>query len=268
MTSAELSVRDLLTGVAILLGMVTTALAVLRQRRDDERRAISGQIYQTREQQLEAQIAMLTSQVDKLKRDIDGLTRLLTEKQVEIDRLYERIRQLERANTAPAARTRRPTLLVATANDAMLEEDVAALRGVRAFHLQVLRNATSRDLERTLERARAEGHPVQYLHLATHAGPQGMALADRAVNGIWLSEHVRGVEILVLLGCRSDYAGDLLSVVPAVVSMRDEISNSDARIFARAFWAAIGEGLAVEDALDRALERSPSAVGEMVELHL
>lgn len=215
----------------------------------------------------------LLNRVLILERDITSLTRMLTEKQNEIDRLTERIRQLERdVAQAPAAakpaRARKELLAVGLGEDAMLETDLAALRGVTAYQLAVMRNVKRADLEALLERHRANGSPIRLLHLSMHASHAGLAFADGLADGLWLSRHLAGVEVLVLAGCESDRVADLLNVVPAVVSMRGEIDNRDASIFCRAFWAAVAAGQDAQGAFDDALERSPSTVAEMVELHL
>lgn len=258
---------DPFSAAAVVLGIVAMIFAVRRQRRDDERQKLNGALYQSREQQLEARVALL-------ERDIAGLQRMLTEKQTEIDRLKERLRQLEHGAVAPAQtenppqRQRKNVLVVGVGSDAALEVDLAALRGVAGLQLAVLRNVSKSSLEALLERHRANGFPVRYLHLAVHASHEGLAFDDGLADGLWLSRHLAGVEVLVLAGCESDHVGDLLSVVPAVISMRDEIENRDASIFSRAFWTAIAQGLDVTAALDEALSRSPSQVSEMVELHL
>lgn len=228
------------------------------------RRSATLPAYVSREQELLAE-------VQRLRSDVAALQRMLTEKQTEIDQLTRRIMQLESAAVAkPAspARRRRDLLAVALGTDTTLEVDVAALRGVAAFQLAVLADAKRADLEALLERHRAAGNPVRFLHLGMHANHQGVAFADGLADGSWLSRNLAGVEVLVLAGCESDRVGDWLSVVPAVVSMRSRIDNRDASIFSRAFWTAIGQGQDVQAALDWALERSPSDVGEMVDLHL
>lgn len=244
---------------ALLLGLVAMLFAI---KRECNRPAVTV----SRE-------AELVKQVEQLRNDVAALQRMLTEKQTEIDQLTKRIWQLEQAAPAeqPAPKTpkaRKPLLAVAIGPDPMLEVDVAALRGIAAFQLAVLQNASKGDLEALLERHRAAGNPIRHLHIATHANHQGLAFAGGMADGLWLSKHLSGVQVLVLAGCESDRVADLLSVVPAVVSMRDEIDNRDASLFSRAFWTAIGQGQDAQAALDWAIERSPAIVAEMVDLHL
>lgn len=123
-------------------------------------------------------------------------------------------------------------------------------------------------LERTIERHRAAGTPVKLLHLAVHSGPQGLLFEDGIADGLWLSQHLAGIDIAMLAGCSNDTVADMLRVVPAVVSMREDVNNHDASLFSGAFWLAVGLGMDANEAFERALQRAPALVGEFVELHL
>lgn len=250
----------ILTGVAALIvSLVALVVAVWR--------SAALPAYESREEALARRVADLESTVKTLQT-------MLYDKQREVIELTERIRQLEHSavvasrTDSPTQRQRKPMLVVGIGTDRMLETDLAALRSVSGFQLSVLRDVSRVSLETMLERHRANGFPVRYVHLAVHAGPTGLLFSDGLADGLWLSRHLDGVEILVLAGCESDRVADLLGVVGAVVSMRDEVENRDASIFTRAFWSAVVGGSDVETALAAALERSPSAVAEMVELHL
>jgi hypothetical protein len=50
--------------------------------------------------------------------------------------------------------------------------------------------------------------------------------------------------------------------------MREDVDNKAASIFAGAFWLAVGLGMDVNEAFERALQRAPATVAEFVELHL
>jgi hypothetical protein len=162
-------------------------------------------------------------------------------------------------------------LLVGVGDDAMLQEDLAQLRRVQTqtdIRISRLLPVSKASLMRTLDRHRAAGSPVRLLHLAVHSGPEGVMFSDGVASGLWLSEHLADVEIAVLAGCSGDQVADLLGVVPAVVSMREDVDNKAASIFAGAFWLAVGLGMDVNEAFERALQRAPAAVAEFVELHL
>lgn len=249
----------ILTGVAALIvSLVALVVAVWR--------SAALPAYESREEALSRRVADLESTVKTLQT-------MLYDKQREVIELTERIRQLEHSAVAapaterPAHRQRKPILAVGIGTDRMLEADLAVLRGVPEVQLMALHDVSMRSLETLLERQRAKGSPVRYLHLAVHAGPQGVLFSDGIADGLWLSQHLSGVEIMVIAGCESAEVSDLLSVVTYPISMRDKIDNRDATIFARAFWTEIGRGATADDALGEALRRSPSAVAEMVEAH-
>lgn len=216
----------------------------------------------------------LQRKVALLERDVASLQRMLVEKQNEIDALNKRIRDLERGgpqDSTPASNERRRVLLVGLGDNAMLQEDLAQLRRAQAqtnIRISRLLPVSRASLERTIERHRAAGTPVRLLHLSVESGPQGLLFSDGIADGMWLSQQLAGVEIALLAGCSNDSVADLLRVVPAVVSMREDVNNRDASIFAGAFWLAVGQGMDANEAFERALQRAPAVVGEFVELHL
>ena len=250
-----------IAALALLFGIIALVLAIKKQRvLPPPVAAVPTEEWQKRVQMLE--------------RDIAGLQRMLVEKQNEIDQLRERIRQLERGAIVDNPNTpteRRRVLLVGIGDDAMLQEDLAQLRRVQSqtnIRISRLMPVSRASLERTIERHRAAGTPVKLLHLAVHSGPQGLLFEDGIADGLWLSQHLAGIDIAMLAGCSNDTVADLLRVVPAVVSMREDVDNRDAAIFAGAFWLAVGLGMDANEAFERALQRAPAVVGEFVELHL
>ena len=250
-----------IAALALLFGVIALVLAIKKQRvLPPPVAAVPTVEWQKRVQMLE--------------RDIAGLQRMLVEKQNEIDQLRERIRQLERGTIADSPNTpteRRRVLLVGIGDDAMLQEDLAQLRRVQSqtnIRISRLMPVSRASLERTIERHRAAGTPVKLLHLAVHSGPAGLLFEDGIADGLWLSQHLAGIDIAMLAGCSNDTVADLLRVVPAVVSMREDVDNRDAAIFAGAFWLAVGQGMDANEAFERALQRAPALVGEFVELHL
>ena len=250
-----------IAALALLFGVIALVLAIKKQRvLPPPVAAVPTEEWQKRVQMLE--------------RDIAGLQRMLVEKQNEIDQLRERIRQLERGVITDNPNTpteRRRVLLVGIGDDAMLQEDLAQLRRVQSqtnVRISRLMPVSRASLERTIERHRAAGTPVKLLHLAVHSGPAGLQFEDGIADGLWLSQHLAGIDIAMLAGCSNDTVADLLRVVPAVVSMREDVDNRDAAIFAGAFWLAVGQGMDANEAFERALQRAPALVGEFVELHL
>lgn len=250
-----------IAALALLFGIIALVLAIKKQRvLPPPVAAVPTEEWQKRVQMLE--------------RDIAGLQRMLVEKQNEIDQLRERIRQLERGVITDNPNTpteRRRVLLVGIGDDAMLQEDLAQLRRVQSqtnVRISRLMPVSRASLERTIERHRAAGTPVKLLHLAVHSGPQGLLFEDGIADGLWLSQHLAGIDIAMLAGCSNDAVADMLRVVPAVVSMREDVNNHDASLFSGAFWLAVGQGMDANEAFERALQRAPALVGEFVELHL
>lgn len=162
-------------------------------------------------------------------------------------------------------------LLAVIGPDKPLEVDLAALRKVRAktqLHFTRLMNVTSTHFERYLERARMANAPVRYVHLAVHASAEGIQFADRIVDGVWLSEHLQGVEVLFLDGCEGDWLGDLLGVVPYVVTVMEKISHHHAMLLTEGFWTEIARGLEPPDAFYTMLDRCPPVISEFAQLHM
>lgn len=200
----------------------------------------------------------------ELQRDILALQRMLLAKEHEVTTLKEGFRMLERRT--PVQR-HKPSLLIAYTEQKMLEEDLATLRGVASFQRDVLKNATKARLQALIDERRGMGDPVKNVHLAMHAGPEGVAFADGLADGLWLSQALAGVEVLVIAGCQSTRQAYLIGVVPNVVSMRDDADSTGARIFSRAFWESIGDGRDPEEAFYEARSRSPVHIDEMVAFH-
>ncbi len=162
------------------------------------------------------------------------------------------------------------TLLVCIGPDSALMLDLAALRAVRSatgltFH-RVL-DATRFKFADALRRERNLGRPVELLHLALHASPDGVEFADGVADGNWLSERLFGVRIMLLAACRGDGIGDWLGVVPHVITLSEEISHEDAAVLTQHFWHNIGLSMEPGAALDEALTHCPPAVSEYVVRH-
>lgn len=248
----------------LALGVALAAMGVALWRAQRE-----GPRLLNREQELERRVRDLEATVATLQR-------LLLDKQQELDRLTERLRQLEQAApSAPALATvaaERPkrVLLAVVGQDPALLIDLAALRDVEAngrFRVTRLAPVTMAALKRLLDRYRSRGEPIEHVHMAVHAGPQGLLFGDGLATAAWLSETLKSVRVLLINGCQSDHVGDWIGVVPTVITMREDVEHTDAALFGRLFWSAVGEGMAAEDAYLEAIRRSPQGIGEFVELH-
>ncbi len=223
-------------------------------------------------EELERMVAALRLERDQLVEEAEReralLVDALVEARAEVNRLRDELRSFRRSLSSSVVGEQR--LLVVLSPDAGMSVDLAALRGVRqstGLSFKRLVGVSREVLARHLDRARFHGHPWRLVHMGVHSGPDGVVLGDGVVSGAWLSEHMQGVEVLLLAGCSSDVIGDWLSVVPFVVTLSEDIPQDDAARLTAAFWSGIGSGLSPSDALLSALSRVPPSVAEYVERH-
>jgi hypothetical protein len=162
-------------------------------------------------------------------------------------------------------------LLVGIASGQGFTLDLTVFRKVwegDGLHWQRLMPLTSEGLKTRLDRRRRSGNAYKYLHLACHGGKHGLQFDDGLVTGEWLSEHLKGVQVLLIAACEADMVADWVGVVPYVVSMTEKVEHPDAAAFAETFWSAISKGLDPEAAFYQALDLCPPNVAEFAELHL
>lgn len=226
----------------------------------------------SREEQLAMRVRDLEATVRTLQQDHVRDQERIQQMEAQLVDAQKRIVSLEAElqRYLPATRTERPLLLVGMGDDTRLGVDLAALRSAteRSGMRLVRLSPVSRDnLGRMLERHRRDGRPIRNVHLAVHAGPDGLHFCDGIADGVWLSEQLADVHVLLIAGCEGDVVGDLLGVVPTVVTLRETISHRDAWQLASVFWELIGQGLTPQTAFERTLKRVPPGVAEFMELH-
>ncbi len=207
-------------------------------------------------------ITDLSTKYDLLQEQMTLILDRLADAQTEVRRLKDELTTFKAGQAEPMRQ-----LLVAV-GDSAFDVDLSALRKAqRAGGLSFVRisPATRAQLERKLERDRSLGRPARWLHLSVHANRDGVQFADGMATWEWLSEILAGVEVLVVAGCLSDRAVDLLGVVPYVIAFSEEVENRDATLFAEAFWTAMAQRGDVDIALDLALDRCPPVLREIIE---
>lgn len=249
------------------VAIILVVIAIVWTERRVRAKANTTMDFKSREQILEEEVRRLNETVATLLRSNNDLQRQIDLCNIEIVQLKARLTLYE----SPQVSSKSSEILVAIGNDPMLQSDLAALRKIAersAGSVKVTRLSPVSlvNLKRTLDRHRTSGNPIRWVHIAAHAGPQGIVFSDGIATGQWLSENMGGVKILVINGCESDSVADWAGIVPHVISMREAIPNSDAANFCEAFWQGVAEGLDAEAAFDRALVRVP-AVAEYAELH-
>jgi hypothetical protein len=219
----------------------------------------------------EREISNLKFQIDTLFKRWQETIKQLGIVEQENYKLQMQISTLQAAQPPREARGITGHLLAAIGTDPDLDVDMAVLRGVRQkYGLQFtrLKPVTKRNFKATLDRYRSDGRKIESVHLAVHAGPEGVEFGDGLADGVWLSEQLVGVQRLLLASCDAHDVGDLLAVVPAVITMGEDITSADARIFTETFWSAIGMGKDTSDAFDYALLHSPPGIQEYAYLHV
>ena len=181
------------------------------------------------------------------------------------------IRQLSE-NEIPLEKQRRE-MLVAVVDDPGLQMDLAIFRRARIPFIR-LRPVTLSSFEVAINRARREGKPFRHIHIAAHISAEGADFSGEMATPEWLSERMQGVEVLLIAGCESSEIGDWLAgIADYVVTMAEPVSAgtkpslSDIGIFAEVFWAAVYDGKTASDAFYVAIERSPTWIGEIAEIH-
>lgn len=225
----------------------------------------------TREQQMARQVQELQATVNTLLTNLNQAQEMIDSLEAQLREAKDRIVVLESILDDQIKKAgENMLLLVVVGPGPGLVVDLASLRKVQAStRLQITRllPASKESLKRTLERHRKRGQPIRYVHMAVHAGPEGIQLDGGLADGLWLSEILADVQVLFLAGCEGDVVADLLGVVPAVVSLREMVDDHDATVFAEVFWHEIGRGLPANIAYERTLRRCPPAVAEFAELH-
>lgn len=276
---------DNIFNLGSVFAVIVSAAAIILTTRKRARQPVNG--LSERERRMEQRVADLEHRAEldrqdrqRLENTVNTLQSLLYEKQAEIDTLRRdletarrRLAILEVASKQPAVQrvpgSEQPLLLAVVGDDPALAVDLAALREVEragGFRLSRLDGSTKADLKRTLDRYRSNRRPIRYVHMAVHAGKGGMLLAGELVTAAWLSENLKNVEVLVINGCQSADIGDQIGIVPAVVTMREDLAHEDAAQFARLFWTGVGEGMSPITAFEDALRLSPQGVAEFAEL--
>jgi hypothetical protein len=221
------------------------------------------------DEQIAQQAAMLQQQQAQIAQQAEQIKA----QQAQIATLQTRVQELETQLTCyqKPNSSSQPELLVAVGPKAKLDIDLAALREVQrksnnCFRFTRVLPATFVNFKNALARRRESGNPIRDVHLSVDAGPEGVEFVDGVIDGVKLSEVLQDVHVLLLAGCEADQVGDLLGVVPNVVTLREKVETNDARAMTAVFWGAISEGMDAAAAFERVLERCP-AVAEFAELH-
>jgi hypothetical protein len=232
----------------------------------------------SRELESEKKMAGLRYEIEKLREGLYESSRRESAALLQVNELRMTVQHLmSELDTVRQAQTQlshvvhsRRRLLLVLGADRRFNVDLAAARAVRAkTGLDFIRvhDATADKIQRHLDRARATGNAIDYMHIASHGNDKGIDLGGQLLTWDWLSGVLDGVQVLVVAACESTILADWLGVVPYVVSVSESVDNEDAGRFSQAFWMEIGRGVAPGEAYDRALARCPAQMREFVIAH-
>jgi len=149
------------------------------------------------------------------------------------------------------------TLLVCGSDQEICNSDRNALMR-SGVEFRMLRGATALDFDAEIRRRRRDGSMYKRVHFAMHSSPAGLIFDDKLVDGQYLADHLAGVELVFLAGCKSaKIADDISGVVPYVVVTYDDVKNNLASDFVYNFWSVIADGGSPEQAYRTSLDRTP-----------
>lgn len=254
MTASVLNAGSIITALILVIGIVYLIK--------------TGRLPNTnRMQELEAVIRVLQSDHVRDLARIEHLEKELAGAEKRIQFLEGQLSRYEPNKTSGGERL----LLAVVGSDPMLKTHLSALREVeRDGGIVVTRcfPAQFRRFEATLSRYRAGGEPLRLVHFSAHVTAEdgGAILFEEPISGEQLSGVLNGVEVVMVAGCDSDILGDLLGVVPSVVTFRETVRLEHATLAIKLFWGAIGRGLNARDAYRETRRRLPAEVAEFLEL--
>jgi hypothetical protein len=220
---------------------------------------------------LEEQIELLITQYNNAIVQVNNFKNLYEAAVADTKSLRDELNELRRDLPSPEITSPRRRVLIAAVGTRGLglELDLASLRAVQmatGLEFERVLDSDPEKLKKVLDRARMQRYQT-YLHLAIRADKDGYQLGNEIVDAEWMSSVLGGVLIIVVAGAESDWVGDLLGVVPYVITMSEGVAPRDAAAFARAFWTEVGNGLGPQRALNLALQRSPATMREYVVRH-
>ena len=203
-------------------------------------------------QRLEEKLRDLESTVKVLQADhvadaqrIGQLERALAEAQARIKYLEGRLAQYETTDRADDAAQPPdfPLLAVFGPDEAITQADETALNQ-SGLAFKCIYHATRELVAAELARRRRARDLYRWLHVATHAGPEGLLFgAGEVASRDWWNKQLAGVEGVFLAGCTDVAVADwLIGVVGWVISFTVDVDNELARQFALVFWTGMAEG--------------------------
>jgi hypothetical protein len=166
----------------------------------------------------------------------------------------------------PTNQILKPFLLV-QCNTTFGNTDAQALRRT-GIPFQRRACCTASDFDQALQTGREDGQVPLYVQISAHMNAQEIQFFDGPKPIEWLSQRIRGIQVLFLAGCDNEEIGAALvgqNLAQHVITMFEPVDSRDAGNFTFAFWRATSEGSTVTDAFEQALNICPQ-IQEFVQL--
>lgn len=152
----------------------------------------------------------------------------------------------------------KPLLLVVGPAQDIYAEDREALRRAR-IPFQRLVNATKHTISSELRARRQDGTLYPWIHVSSHAGEDGIELADGLSSAEWWQNQLDGVKVIFLAACRTDHVASALAGLVTVVYTSEDIENEIAGDLTYAFWRRMREHGDPRRAYNQAIQECPQA---------
>lgn len=195
------------------------------------------------------------------------LTEMRDDGQRREERILSEIRLIRDDGLGRGSRVNLPVYIFSgTAPNKIFDVDGASIRrwGFQVFHDMDCNVQSLRDTLNYLRREKIEA----IIHFACHGDEVALNL-NGTIDAISLAEMLDRVETpLVILGaCDSFGIGRRLKAPGrTIISMINKVESRDIEIFSDVLYEQIAAGKAIADAIDAALDKSPTALNEGVQV--
>ncbi len=203
----------------------------------------------------------LTGQQRELQKHIDWLLGQIQEECAKIKLLETRID----GGTATLTMAKPLLLICGGISQFCTADRMAVHRAGVPFHRII--EATKHKIDDEFRRRRADHTLYKWVHISSHAGADGVLLADGVANAEWWHEVLVGVQVLFLAACETVEIADALAGMMTVISTTEEIEDKHAADFTYIFWRQMKEHGRPERAYQEALLAVPQ-VAEFTDIRL
>lgn len=281
----EVSVLAPLLAVGVLLALTALGVSVYgasqqrnaervlldRQSRADEVNAtllkkFNGTVHEL--SQVRDLLAVSVAEQGRLRPALDAALTEIVRLRAALDAANSEIAQLRNTINAKVANARSSnSLLLIQCEPAFGETDAQAIRRA-GLPFQRRAKCTLESFDEALQTSREDNANALWLQISAHMNAKQIKFYDQEASVEWLSQRIRGIEILYLAGCENEEIGKQLvgtNLAQNVITMLEPVESRDAGNFTFAFWRSMVDGNSVLDAYEQARRICPQ-VSEFVQL--